>query len=218
VVLTAAATYALIPAAVGLRPWIEGSTLAVGALAVLVLIGSLRSRHASVWATTVGPTLAAAAMLLGTSWASAIVVLEGLGPFNSPYEPAFLNQVTRNSVSQFNDSVGPLRDFVRSLPASVAADVIETSGNAGENILATGHEFLPVGGFSGEVPSPPLRQFIGFVAAGRVRRVTLSTSPLTHDPDLLWARAHCKRLDSYPSGLGINMVVYQCRPADAKSS
>ena len=51
----------------------------------------------------------------------------------------------------------------RSCPPNQAADVFETSAATGYSILATGHEFLPVGGFTGRVPGadPPALQAVG---------------------------------------------------------
>jgi hypothetical protein len=57
--------------------------------------------------------------------------------------------------------------YADSVPPSVAADVFESSYVASLDVLATGREFLPVGGFTGEVPEPSLPQFIRDVARGR---------------------------------------------------
>jgi hypothetical protein len=59
--------------------------------------------------------------------------------------------------------------------------------------MATGREFLPVGGFSGRVPAPSLPEFERLVAEGHVVRVTVTTRPLTRTPDLRWVAAHCTR-------------------------
>ena len=81
---TVAVTVALVPDYVGVRNWIIASAVVVGLLAVVVLAGSLRAGHDSVWAISVGPALAALAMLLGSFWASGLVVEATLSPFDSP--------------------------------------------------------------------------------------------------------------------------------------
>jgi 4-amino-4-deoxy-L-arabinose transferase-like glycosyltransferase len=210
-----ATTVALIPDYVGLRNWIIGSTVVVGTVSVAILLGSLRRGRDSVWSTTVGPIVAVVAMLAGSTWASGIVFSEGIGPFNAPYQPEYLNRITQGSIAKFNQGLHILPTFTDNVPPSVAADVIETSGFAGNDILATGREFLSVGGFTGRVPAPPLSEFVRFVAAGRINRATLATKPLTRNPDLLWVRAHCQGESSYPlQGTTITFSVYNCRPAD----
>ncbi len=214
---TAAVSVALVPGYVGLKGWIVASTVAVSVLAFAILLGSLRRGHASVWSITVGPVVALASMLVGSAWASGIVVTEGLGPFNAPYQPAYVNQVTQTSIADLSSRTQELENFVQRIPPSVAIDVIETSSFAGFDILATGREFLPVGGFSGSVPEPSLRQFIRDVVQGHVGRATVATKPLTRNPDLLWVAAHCPPTDRYvdPS-LDATFTVYQCAPADAR--
>jgi hypothetical protein len=192
-VTTVAVTVALVPGYVGVRGWMIGSAVTVGLLAVVVLGGSLRRGHDSVWAVSVGPALAAVAILLGTVWASGLVVQARLGPFDSPEAPASVNAYTQRVEATFPSDQRALALFVKGLPRKQAADVLETSGAAGFYILATGREFLPVGGFSGRVPAPSLPDFIRLVAQGRVQRVTVVTKPLTRAPDLRWVVAHCKR-------------------------
>ena len=193
---TVAVTVALVPAYVGVRPWIVASTLVVGLLAVGILVASLRPGHGTVWATSVGPVLAAAAMLLGSAWASTAVVQASLGPFDSPYAPVAVNRFSQEAAYDFPINAAALETYVAHVPANQAADVFETSGMTGYSIMATGREFLPVGGFTGRVPAPSLAEFRRFVAEGRVTRVTVTTNPLTRTPDLRWVVAHCARTPS----------------------
>ena len=50
---------------------------------------------------------------------------------------------------------------------AVSVITLETSAGSSVPILATGHEFLPVGGFTGRVPTPTLARFIDDVCAGQ---------------------------------------------------
>ncbi len=92
----------------------------------------------------------------------------------------------------------------------------ETSAQSSVPILATGHEFLPVGGFTGRVPSTTLAQFVADVRAGRVVVVLAAVAPRTRNPDLLWAVAHCRPLGgSGTKAQGATMRFSSCSPADA---
>ncbi len=190
---TVAVTVALVPGYVGVRWWIVASTVVVGLLAVGILVSSLRAGHESAWAVSVGPALAGVAMLFGSAWASSIVVGASLGPFDSPYAPVSVNHYSQEAAFEFPANAAALQKYVATVPANQAADVFETSATAGYYIMATGREFLPVGGFTGRVPAPSLAEFKDFVAEGRIGRVTVTTRPMTRTPDLRWVVAHCTR-------------------------
>ena len=209
---TVAAGIALVPGYVGVRPWIVASSVVVGLLAVGILLGSLRTGHDSAWNLSVGPALAAAAMLLGSFWASSVVVAATLSPFDSPYAPATVNRVTQEAAASFPSEAAALQKFVAPIPQSEAADVFETSGVTGYYIMATGREFLPVGGFSGRVPAPSLAEFTRLVSQGRIVRVTVTTRPLTRAPDLRWVAAHCTRtlVSRYDELEQATKTVFEC--------
>jgi hypothetical protein len=67
----------------------------------------------------------------------------------------------------------------------------ETSGLAANDILFSGREVLPIGGFTGAVPSPTLSQLQQDVATKKVNFFILATSPVTPDPRLAWIRSRC---------------------------
>ncbi len=192
---TVAAGVALVPGYVGVRPYVVASSVIIGLLAVGILLASLRAGRATQWSVSAGPALAATAMLLGSCWASSVVVAATLGPFDSPYAPVNVNHYSQFAAADFPEHAAALKAFVSKVPTSEAADVYETSGVAGYAIMATGREFLPVGGFTGRVPAPSLAEFERLVAEGRVVRVTVTTRPLTRTPDLRWVVSHCRRTD-----------------------
>jgi hypothetical protein len=197
---------------VGVRTVIVATSVLLGLLAVGILLASLRAGHDSAWNLSVGPALAAVAMLLGSFWASSLVVAATLSPFDSPYAPATVNSYTQVSAARFPSEMSTLQRFVARIPDSEAADVFETSGATGYSVMATGHEFLPVGGFSGRVPAPSLSEFKRLVAEGRVVRVTVATQPLTRAPDLRWVAAHCTRtpLHEYEAIEQATKTVFVC--------
>ena len=159
-------------------------------------------------------------MLLGSAWASAVVVSASLGPFDSPYAPVAVNRNSQEAAAAFPREMAVLQAFVAPVPPDQAADVFETSGSAGYYIMATGREFLPIGGFTGRVPAPSLAEFERFVAEGRVRRVTVTTSPLTRAPDLRWVASHCFRTPLHQNDPleRATRTVYLCAPRDASGS
>jgi 4-amino-4-deoxy-L-arabinose transferase-like glycosyltransferase len=209
---TVAVTVTLVPGYVGVRPWILGSTVLVGLLAVGVLMSSLRSGHDSVWAVSVGPALAAAAMLLGSLWAASVVVTAGLSPFDSPYAPVSVNRYSQEAGARFPSDATALQKAVAQVPPRDAVDVFETSAAAGYYIMATGREFLPIGGYSGVVPAPSLAEFKQFVAEKRVTRVSVITRPLTNARDLRWVVTHCTRtpMQSYNPIDQATRTIYYC--------
>ncbi|HSZ36732.1 MAG TPA: hypothetical protein VK773_06540, partial [Acidimicrobiales bacterium] len=213
---TVAAAIALVPGYVGVRSWIVASLIVMGGLAAGILFVSLVPRHASVWAVTVGPVLAVAAMLLGGAWASGLVVMQQLGPFDSPYATAARDHVTRVYADALGQQQRVLTQFTSRLRPGVAANVIETTLGASGDILATGHEFLPVGGYTGEAPTPTLAQFVRYVGEGRVAFVNVATNPLTRNPDLRWAVSHCTKSGTYYiSEEQTTFTDFFCRPSDA---
>jgi 4-amino-4-deoxy-L-arabinose transferase-like glycosyltransferase len=206
----------LVPASVGVRGWIIASTLLVGGLAVGILLASLTAAHASVWSRSVGLSLAAGAVLLGAAWPAGIAVVAELGPFSAPYQSPAVNRYTQSEATLLYTYAALVLPLTEATPPRVAVDTFETSAAASVAILTTGREFLPVGGFSGEVPAPSRPQFIALVAAGRIHRVTLATAPLTRNPDLRWVRVHCTyRVSYYERVYRATFGVYDCSPADA---
>ena len=217
--VAAGTTYVLylLPATAGVRPWVVTTTLLLALAAVAVIAWSLLPSRPH-WATGAGVGLSAAALVLGSAWASATVVAAGLGPFDSPYQPAALT--ARNSTANARSAAvaAGLNRAAARVPPTVSVITSETSSGSSIPILDTGREFLPVGGFSGRVPSPTLAQFVGYVRTGRVSLVLAAVAPRTRNPDMLWAIAHCPPVpyrgpDSRIAGR--TMRFYRCAPADA---
>jgi 4-amino-4-deoxy-L-arabinose transferase-like glycosyltransferase len=219
VVASLAVTVALVPSYAGVRMWIVASVVIVSLLAAGTLVSSLRPSHASARATSMGSGLAFLAMLLGSFWASSLVVTEGLGPFDTPLAPAAANDYAQHLPDELTHAQQALGRAAARTPPGSAVDVVETSQAAGLDILATGREFLPVGGFSGRAPSPALGDFRRLVAKGQVHRATVTTSPLTRTPDLRWVAAHCRRTSSttYVVEAKARQTVFTCSPGNAST-
>lgn len=80
----------------------------------------------------------------------------------------------------------------------------QSSALASEFIYLTGLEVLPIGGFTGAIPSPTLSQLETDIHTGQFHLV-LAVSSST-DRRLRWIAAHCRKLSSH---------TYYCVPADA---
>jgi 4-amino-4-deoxy-L-arabinose transferase-like glycosyltransferase len=214
---TAYAVY-LLPARVGVRPWILTTTLLLALATFGVAVASLTTRRPR-WTVDAAVVLSAGALLAGSAWASATAVAAQLGPFDSPYQPASLTAQSRAAAAQDAVLAAPLERFVASIPPGQSAITMETSAAVSAPTLQTGREFLPVGGFSGRVPNPTLAQFVDDVRHGTVRSVLAAVSPRTRNPDMLWAIAHCPRLANHPPDTsleaGRTYVFIVCSPADA---
>ena len=210
----------LVPDAAGVRPWV----IATSALATVGAVGCLASslrRDRRPWERRAGLGLALVALLLGGAWASATAVGDELGPFDSPYQPAAITSAQQ--LSWQRDVAGWPADAARAarLPSTLSAVTNESSAQASGQVLATGHEFLAVGGFSGQVPATPLRTFIDDVRRHRVVAVLVGTDPLTRNPDMRWVLAHCHAQTgaaaTVRSDSGVSRF-YLCAPVHAGGS
>jgi 4-amino-4-deoxy-L-arabinose transferase-like glycosyltransferase len=194
VVASTAYGLTLVPAAAGIRSWILASVVIAAALAVGILAASLRRQHASLWTITCGLALSAAALISSSAWASGSVVVAGEGPFDTPYQSSSITNLSQVLPAFNRAQEWPLLvRFADATPPGVAGDVLESSYFSSDDIFATGHEFLPVGGFTGQVPAPPLPQFIHYVATGKVVAAQAAVAPRSHNPDIIWVIDHCTK-------------------------
>jgi hypothetical protein len=84
--------------------------------------------------------------------------------------------------------------------------------------MATGREYLPVGGYSGTVPSPTVPAFERLVREGKVPQATVSTQPRTNAPVMRWVMRHCQKtkFTATDPAIGLTSTIYFCKPADAR--
>jgi hypothetical protein len=86
----------------------------------------------------------------------------------------------------------------------------QTSAVAAVFIDASGEEVLSIGGFIGTTPSPMLNQLKSDIRSGKFHLVLMVGK--SHDPRLLWIRAHCKSIG--PAGTGLDLW----SPSDAETA
>jgi 4-amino-4-deoxy-L-arabinose transferase-like glycosyltransferase len=217
VAVGAAYAVALVPADAGVRPWVVATSVLATGGALVCLALSLR-RERPRWALRSGIGLGALALLLGSAWASATAVGAGLGPFDSPYQPVALTSAGQSAFQKAEAGWPALAARADRYPAMQSVATQENSSDVSMDIVATGREFLAVGGHTGQVPATPLPRFVADVRQGRIARVVVAVDPASRNPDMRWVVAHCPRGRSGVATLPTDGVTYRwylCTPADA---
>jgi 4-amino-4-deoxy-L-arabinose transferase-like glycosyltransferase len=210
---------ALVPGDAGIHSIVVASTLAVAVLAAGLLLSTLCRSHVARWRAPVALGLCATALLTGSVWASGSVLASGQGPFDTPYEPNVVTYLNQTRPARLRSEWPTLMSYANTFPEDHAIDVFETSGAAGYDIMVTGHETLPVGGFTGRVPAPTITQFAKYVAQGRVTRALVAVSPLSQNPVERWVTRHCPKQrvgDATFQEYGVSFQRYLCASEDGR--
>jgi 4-amino-4-deoxy-L-arabinose transferase-like glycosyltransferase len=211
---TAGAGYALylLPAGTGVRPWLVPTVIALAVVADIALAASFLSSWNPVPAGSVALGLAALSMILVPSVASATVVADGLGPFDTPFEPASVTVITRIDARHTQDEAAVVDRTVEAFARSTHTRILfmtDTSAVAADYILESGREVLPIGGFTGAIPSPTLEQIRVDIALGAVRLAIVPVDPPGNDPRIGWIRTHCDLVRLDPPR-AVRFGVYDC--------
>jgi hypothetical protein len=74
-------------------------------------------------------------------------------------------------------------------------------------IFASGLEVLPIGGFTGRIPSPTLAQLIADVQQGKLLTVLLAADSPGIDERIAWVKANCRLIPTATDSL---VSVYYC--------
>jgi 4-amino-4-deoxy-L-arabinose transferase-like glycosyltransferase len=189
------AVLALAAATVGYEAWLLNP--AGDAIRVFVPLCAL-ALLAGAWAWhlrgRISPTMATllAAGLVAPAVASISIVVNGWGPFDTPFEPATTAAMTQRlpgaalrvahaSLARLNAARGSARYVAATYTSLLAAPFIFLSGE----------EVLPIGGFTGTTPVPTLGQLRADIDAGDLRLVI---SPTSTDPRVVWIATHCFQL------------------------
>jgi 4-amino-4-deoxy-L-arabinose transferase-like glycosyltransferase len=219
VLVGAAEALSLTPRGTGAWPWVVPTTVII-TVAALACCARWLLRSPPRWAARGSLALGAAALLIGAAWASGTAVVDGLGPFDSPYQPAALTAAEQAQWQHDMADWPGQAAHAATVPSSRSIETAETSTEISQDILATGHEYLPVGGFTGQVPSTPLARFTQEVHAGRITNVLVGVHPLTRNPDMRWVLAHCQAVTGPRAATrvrsdGRDYARYVCVPSDA---
>ena len=183
---------------------VVAAVVAAAAAAQLLLPASGRGGHLTAVA------FAAAAVLLLPAAASVSGVIRGLGPFDTPFESsktAHNNQLLAAAAPRLTRAVQRLE---LQTPPGDALFGTDTSGLAENDILYSGREVLPIGGFLGNVPAPTLATLQADIGRGYVRGFVLPVSPSGPDPRVRWIESHCARQPPPPGGRPVPYADFFC--------
>ena len=178
--------------------------VAAAAAAQLLLPASGMAGHLTAVA------FAGAAVLLLPAAASVSGVSRGLGPFDTPFESS---KTAHNNQLLAANAPGITRAVQRlelQTPPGDALFGTDTSGLAENDILYSGREVLPIGGFLGNVAAPTLATLQADISRGYVRAFVLPSSPPGPDPRVRWIESHCTRLPPPPHRRPVPYATFVC--------
>lgn len=208
---------ALVGATIGYQLWLlpsdgtgkPGWLGAALATAAVVAVAGTAIAAAAPRFGSLAMTLAIVSLLIAPAVAAGSVALEVLGPFDTPYQPDYATAYTRAGQAVPDD----VRKTIPALKrTSQGASYLAATGGgrlAANIIFVSGEEVLPIGGFTGGLPSPTLDQLRALIAAGQLHVVmALSTDS---DPRIAWISHHCRKVPHSDD----TIREYYCVPADA---
>ena len=196
----------LVASAPGQPPgWLFPLVIAVGVAALGVAVASLAVRSDGWLAAALAAGLAAG--MVAPAVASSQLVLRHQGAFDTPFEPAAqaqaIDAVFVRTPAQVALTIAHLRGVQFGAPYLLAT---ESAALASVFIYASGLEALPIGGFTGTIPSPTLRQLQADVQAGRFHLVLAGA---VTGPRMRWIATHCRPIG--PPGAQLHR--FFCLPA-----
>ena len=173
--------------------WLVPAIIAVGGVAVALVIGSTIIKRAVLATAAVASVLVAA--LLAPAVASAGLTAHHETAFDTPFEPTQLAALIASAparLAQVQNSIPQLLAAQGNAPYLLAA---QSSYLASVFIYTSGLEALPIGGFTGTIPSPTLTQLKTDVLNHQFHLV-LTLSATSTDPRIQWITSHCQRLSA----------------------
>lgn len=187
--------------------WLVPAVVAVGLAATAIALGSVAVRSDTMLSAALAAGLIACS--LAPAVASADLVARHQGAFDTPFEPAreqnAIDTLFLRTPAQVSLTIPRLEAAQNGAPYLLAT---QTAALASVFIYASGLEALPIGGFTGTIPAPTLRQLQAEIREGRFHLVLAAPSS---DPRLRWIAAHCMNLGSATAALR----TYYCQPSDA---
>ena len=178
--------------------------VAAAAVAQLLLPASGKGGHL----TAVG--FAGAAVLLLPAAASVSCVTRGLGPFDTPFESSNTAHNNQLLAADAPARTRALQQLALQTPPGDALLGTDTSGLAENDILYSGREVLPIGGYLGNVPAPALATLQADISRGYVRVFVLPVSPPGPDPRVQWIESHCTRQPEPPRRRPVPYATFFC--------
>ena len=187
--------------------WLLPALIAVGLVALGASLASLARRTDALLGAALAVGLLAG--VLAPAVASAELVAQQKGAFDTPFESAqeavLIDRVFVDTPAQIPPLIPRLESLQNGAPYLLAT---QTSAVASVFIYASGLEALPIGGFTGTIPSPTLARLQADIRQGLFHLVLAAPS---RDPRLRWIASHCLKAGKAASGLRN----YYCTPSDA---
>ncbi len=216
VLVTAGYAVWLLPAAgtglpAFLLPAVAAAGLVVAAALVLLAAKTRRTAVPGTGMAAAGVAAALLAVLITPAVASVSVAADGLGPFDTPFQPAALTAAIHRTFAPQSSPPG-LRRLEAASQGAPYLMAIQTAALAAPYIFATGQETLPLGGFTGATPEPSPASLAAMVSSGDFR-LALVASPGASDSSR-WITAHCLSIGQ-PTGTSSaapvrRLAVYYC--------
>jgi 4-amino-4-deoxy-L-arabinose transferase-like glycosyltransferase len=153
----------------------------------------------------VAVVFAAVAGLVVPAAASASLVGNALGPFDTPFEQVGAWKLARTLgglAAATEPLLAPLERAEVLQPDLMAT---QTSAVAAPFIYDSGQEVVPIGGYTGTIPEPTLGELKAMIARGDFHVVVQSRT--VTDPRLEWVARHCVQLGT---GARLGFVTYLC--------
>jgi 4-amino-4-deoxy-L-arabinose transferase-like glycosyltransferase len=200
VLLTATIAYAawLVPASgTDVPGWLVAALIAVGILAIAAVLGSIARRSHAWFAAALAAALIAGSLAPTVASAELVTHHEGAfdTPFESPQEDLAIDALFVQTPAQVALTIPRLQSAQHGAPYLLAT---QTAALASVFIYDSGLEALPIGGFTGTVPSPTLEQLQTDIRDGRFHLVLAAPS---NDPRLRWIAANCLDLGDATASL-----------------
>ncbi len=117
------------------------------------------------------------------------VVAQRAGPFDTPFEPAAIRQLTGVDVARLVRFSARAARALEIGAGSRDLAAAYTSALASPLVYASGREILPIGGFDGRSPVPSVATLRADVASGALHTVILVPA---RDPRVAWVVSHCR--------------------------
>ncbi len=194
----------------GLPGWLAPLVLTLG----LVAVGAIALSSWNVAPPRLLPASLAAsfmAVALVPMVASATIVANRLGPFDTPFQPVPVTLGVRAFFGVTADTSKLLPGLERVRRGAPYLMATQTSALASPFIYASGQEVLPIGGFTGTIPEPSLATIVSMVHRGDFHLVL--QSPKTTNPRFVWIARHCLSVPQ-PTGVGVptrtRYAIYYC--------
>lgn len=203
------ASWLLPSAGTGVSSWIEPTLLVLAGAAIVSI--ALSWHHATdVRVVILGLAAALASILFVPTVASATIAANRMGSFDTPFQPTW----TTEAIRTFFGTAATTALLPRLEGARAGAPYLmatETSALAAPFIFETGQEVLPIGGFTGTIPSPTLSRIETLVNRGAFHLVLQSPTPA--DGRYIWIAHHCQPVPQpTQTPIPILLAAYYCTP------